>query len=112
MLFDFLTGWLELPIERPWARFSAFESGQAMLGIGHEPITYAPGRRTGVPADAGFFAIAFEPEPLDRSLLSWRAARSRTRFRTRSRSPTATSPGRLRSTSLPAPARDGAGGRL
>ena len=67
-LFDFLTGRLDLPIERPWARFSAFESGQAMLGIGHEPITYAPGRRTGVPADAGFFAIAFEPEPLDRAL--------------------------------------------
>jgi hypothetical protein len=62
-LFDWLTQRLELPIERPWARFSAFESGQAMLGIGHEPITYAPGRRTAVPPDAGFFALAFEPEP-------------------------------------------------
>jgi hypothetical protein len=67
-LFEFLTTQLEIPIERPWARFAAFESGQAMLGIGHEPITYAPGRRTGVPANAGFFAIAFEPEPLERAL--------------------------------------------
>ena len=40
-LFDFLTQQLSIPIERPWARFPAFESGQAMLGIGHEPITYA-----------------------------------------------------------------------
>ena len=67
-LFDALTRRLELPIERPWARFPAFESGQAMLGIGHEPITYAPGRRTAVPPDAGVFAIAFEPEPLERAL--------------------------------------------
>jgi hypothetical protein len=41
-LFEFLTQRLEIPIERPWTRFPAFESGQAMLGIGHEPITYAP----------------------------------------------------------------------
>jgi hypothetical protein len=39
-----------------------------MLGIGHEPITYAPGRRTAVPPGAGLFAIAFEPEPLDQAL--------------------------------------------
>jgi hypothetical protein len=64
-LFEFLTQRFEIPIERPWARFRAFESGQAMLGIGHEPITYAPGRRTAVQADAGLFAIAFEPEPLE-----------------------------------------------
>jgi len=63
-LFEFLTQRLEIPIERPWTRFPAFESGQAMLGIGHEPITYAPGRSTAVPADAGIFAVAFEPEPL------------------------------------------------
>src|SRR5687768_6352909 len=63
-LFDVLTRRLELPVERPWARFPAFESGQAMLGIGHEPITSAPGRRTSVPSDAGLFAIAFEPAPL------------------------------------------------
>ena len=67
-LFDVLTQRLQIPIERPWARFPAFESGQAMLGIGHEPITYAPGRATAVPADAGFFAIAFEPEPLEQAL--------------------------------------------
>jgi hypothetical protein len=67
-LFDLLTQRLEIPIERPWARFPAFESGQAMLGIGHEPITYAPGRRTSVPPDAGLFAIAFEPEPLEGAL--------------------------------------------
>lgn len=67
-LFDLLTQRLQIPIERPWARFPAFESGQAMLGIGHEPIAYAPGRATAVPPDAGFFAIAFEPEPLDRAL--------------------------------------------
>jgi hypothetical protein len=67
-LFDVLTHHLELPIERPWARFAAFESGQAMLDIGHEPIVYAPGRATGVPSQAGIFAIAFEPEPLDRAL--------------------------------------------
>jgi hypothetical protein len=67
-LFEFLTTRLGLPIERPWARFAAFESGQAMLGIGYEPITYAPGHRTGVPADAGLFAIAFEPVPLERAL--------------------------------------------
>ena len=65
-LFDFLTQQLSIPIERPWARFPAFESGQAMLGIGHEPITYAPGRRTGVPMDAGLFALAFEPESIQR----------------------------------------------
>ena len=65
-LFQFLTQQLQIPIERPWARFPAFESGQAMVGgIGHEPITYAPGRRTAVPADAGLFAIAFQPEPLE-----------------------------------------------
>jgi hypothetical protein len=63
-LFDFLTRQLRIPIERPWARFPAFESGQAMLGIGHEPITYAPGRQTGVPVDAGLFALAFDPEPI------------------------------------------------
>jgi hypothetical protein len=67
-LFDLFTRRLEIPIERPWARFPAFESGQAMLGIGHEPITYAPGRRTSVPRDAGLFAIAFEPEPLEHAL--------------------------------------------
>lgn len=67
-LFDLFTRRLEIPIERPWARFPAFESGQAMLGIGHEPITYAPGRRTSVPRDAGLFAIAFEPESLGRAL--------------------------------------------
>jgi hypothetical protein len=50
------------------ARFSAFESSQAMLGIGHEPIAYAPGRRTAAPTNAGFFALAFEPEPLERAL--------------------------------------------
>jgi hypothetical protein len=66
-LFDFLTEQLRIPIERPWARFPAFESGQAMLGIGHEPITYAPGRQTGVPSDAGIFALAFEPEPIERA---------------------------------------------
>jgi hypothetical protein len=63
-LFDFLTDELRIPIERPWARFPAFESGQAMLGIGHEPITYAPGRQTRVRSNAGLFALAFEPEPL------------------------------------------------
>ena len=67
-LFDFLTLRLGMPVERPWTRFPAFESGQAMLGIGHEPITYAPGRRTAVPPDAGLFAIAFEPAPLDAAL--------------------------------------------
>jgi hypothetical protein len=67
-LFDVLTRRLAIPIERPWARFPAFESGQAMLGTGHEPITYAPGRRTPVPPDAGIFAIALEPEPLARAL--------------------------------------------
>jgi hypothetical protein len=66
-LFEFLTQRLELPVERPWVRFPAFESGQAMLGIGHQPITYAPGRRTRVPADAGFFTIALEPEPLSQT---------------------------------------------
>lgn len=64
-LFDFLTQQLGIPIERPWARFPAFESGQAMLGIGHEPITYAPGRQTGVAVDAGLFALAFEPAPIE-----------------------------------------------
>jgi len=66
-LFDVLTQQLGIPVERPWARFPAFESGQAMLGIGHEPITYAPGRKTGVPIDAGLFALAFEPEPVARA---------------------------------------------
>jgi hypothetical protein len=64
-LFELLTEELQIPIERPWARFPAFESGQAMLGIGHEPITYAPGRQTGVPEDGGLFALAFEPASIE-----------------------------------------------
>ena len=83
-LFDLLTRRLEIPIERPWARFPAFESGQAMLGIGHEPITYAPGRRTAVPPDAGLFAVALEPEPLDRALPELARRAIPTRFPLRS----------------------------
>lgn len=68
-LFSILVKQFELPPAWPVTRFPGVESGGVFAGnVTLEAVAYAPGRKIAPPRDAGPFALAFEPVPLEEAL--------------------------------------------